>query len=50
MECTFRGLYPGWDTQSKGSVALEEKLGYHFNYKFDCFEIRERSPYEKRSN
>ncbi|MDO5291930.1 MAG: GNAT family N-acetyltransferase [bacterium] len=50
MECLSRGLYPNWDAQNKGSVALAEKLGYHFDYEYICFEIRERSPYEKRSH
>ena len=31
LECLDRGLYPSWDAQNKASVALAEKLGYHYS-------------------
>ena len=40
LECLSRGLYPSWDAQNLGSVALAEKLGYHFDYEYSVFEIR----------
>lgn len=39
LECLKRGLYPSWDAQNKWSVALAEKLGYHFDYAYQAFEI-----------
>lgn len=39
MECLDRGLYPSWDAQNQESVALAEKLGYHFDYEYTAFEI-----------
>lgn len=39
LECLERGLYPSWDAQNKGSVALAEKLGYHFDKEYDAYEI-----------
>ena len=39
LECLERGLYPSWDAQNKWSVALAEKLGYHFDYEYDAYEI-----------
>ncbi|MBS7008774.1 GNAT family N-acetyltransferase [Anaerostipes sp.] len=39
LECLDRGLYPSWDAQNQASVALAEKLGYHFNYEYKAFEI-----------
>lgn len=39
LECLDRGLYPSWDAQNLGSVALAEKLGYHFDYEYPAFEI-----------
>lgn len=40
MECLKRGLYPSWDAQNKRSVALAEKLGYHFSHEYTAYEIR----------
>lgn len=40
MECLERGLYPSWDAQNKWSVALAEKLGYHFSHEYTAYEIR----------
>lgn len=39
MECLKRGLYPSWDAQNKWSVALAEKLGYHFNHEYIAYEV-----------
>ncbi|MFT8352133.1 GNAT family N-acetyltransferase [Clostridium saccharoperbutylacetonicum] len=39
LECLKRGLYPSWDAQNKGSVALSEKLGYHFDKEYVAYEI-----------
>lgn len=39
LKCLERGLYPSWDAQNLWSVALAEKLGYHFDYEYDAYEI-----------
>ena len=39
LECINRGLYPSWDAQNKWSVALAEKLGYHFSHEYVAYEI-----------
>ncbi|MGN0132392.1 MAG: GNAT family N-acetyltransferase [Lachnospiraceae bacterium] len=39
LECLDRGLYPSWDAQNLWSVALAEKLGYHFDHEYEAFEI-----------
>ncbi len=39
LECLDRGLYPSWDAQNRGSVALAEKLGYHFDHAYVAYEI-----------
>lgn len=39
LECLKRGLYPSWDAQNKWSVALAEKLGYHFSHAYTAYEI-----------
>lgn len=41
LECLDRNLYPSWDAQNKWSVALAEKLGYHYNYTYTAYEIYE---------
>lgn len=40
LECLERGWYPSWDAQNRGSLALAEKLGYHFAYEYPAYEIR----------
>lgn len=40
LECVNRGLYPNWDAQNKWSVALAEKLGYHYDHDYTAYEIR----------
>ena len=39
LECLKKGLYPSWDAQNKESLALAEKLGYHYAYDYTAFEI-----------
>lgn len=39
LECLKKGLYPSWDAQNKGSVALAEKLGYHFDHEYTAYEV-----------
>ena len=39
LECLSRGLYPSWDAQNKWSVALAEKLGYHFDHEYVAYEV-----------
>lgn len=39
LECLEEGLYPSWDAQNKWSVALAEKLGYHFSHEYVAYEI-----------
>ena len=39
LECLERGLYPSWDAQNMGSVALAEKLGYHFDKEYTAYEV-----------
>lgn len=40
LNCLDRGLYPSWDAQNLWSVALAEKLGYHFDHEYDAYEIQ----------
>ena len=39
LQCLDRGLYPSWDAKNTWSVSLAEKLGYHFHYEYDAYEI-----------
>ena len=39
LHCLERGLYPSWDAATPISVALAEKLGYHFSHAYPCLEI-----------
>lgn len=39
LECLKRNLYPSWDAHNKISLALAEKLGYHFAYAYPIYEI-----------
>lgn len=41
LECLDRGLYPSWDAQNLWSVALAEKLGYHFDHEYPAYEIQD---------
>lgn len=39
LECLERDLYPSWDAQNKISVALAEKLGYHYSHTYTAVEV-----------
>lgn len=39
LECLAQNLYPSWDAQNKISVALAEKLGYHYECDYTAYEI-----------
>lgn len=39
LECLERNLYPSWDAQNLISVALAEKLGYHYSHTYTVVEI-----------
>lgn len=39
LECLNRNLYPSLDAQNKISVALAEKLGYHYDHDYTAYEI-----------
>lgn len=39
LECCKKGWYPSWDAQNLWSVALAEKLGYHFDHAYTAYEI-----------
>ena len=39
LECLKQNLYPSWDAHNKGSVALAEKLGYHYSHTYTAIEI-----------
>lgn len=39
IECLKRNLYPSWDAQNLWSVALAEKLGYHYERTYTVYEI-----------
>jgi GNAT superfamily N-acetyltransferase len=39
IECLRRGLYPSWDAHNLGSVALSQKLGYHFDREYPVYEV-----------
>ena len=41
LECLERGLYPSWDAQNKGFLALAEKLGYHYSHSYTAYEVYE---------
>lgn len=42
LHCLDRGLYPSWDAANKASVALAEKLGYHFSHEYTCCQVKWR--------
>ncbi len=39
LECLDRNLYPSWDAANKASVALAEKLGYHFEREYVTYYV-----------
>ena len=40
LECLDRNLYPGWDAQNKGSLAVAKKLGYEFDREYPVYEVK----------
>lgn len=40
LTCLENGLYPSWDAANLGSVALAEKLGYHFDREYVAYGIQ----------
>lgn len=43
LECLKRNLYPSWDAHNKSSIALAEKLGYHYSHTYTAVEIDDYS-------
>ena len=41
LECLKRNLYPSWDAHNKASVALAEKLGYHYSHSYEAIEVND---------
>lgn len=41
LSCLERGLYPSWDAQNVGSLALAEKLGYRYDCSYTAYEIND---------
>ena len=41
LACLKRGLYPSWDAHDLRSVALAQKLGYHLDYEYAAYEMKE---------
>jgi len=39
LECLNRGLYPSWDAANRESLALAEKLGYHFDKEYLAYQV-----------
>lgn len=39
LECLDKNLYPSWDARNLWSVALAEKLGYHYSHAYTTYEI-----------
>lgn len=51
LECLDRGWYPSWDAHNKASLALAEKLGYHFDHAYPVYEVMGLSrKYKKKEN
>jgi Sortase and related acyltransferases len=40
LECLDCGIYPSWDAANLGSVALSEKLGYHFEREYPAYAVK----------
>ena len=49
LACTERGLYPSWDAANPASVALAEKLGYHFDRAYTAYEISRSSSLSRKN-
>lgn len=39
LACLDKGLYPSWDAANTASVALAEKLGYHFDKEYPAYSV-----------
>lgn len=39
IKCLKRNLYPSRDAHNKASVALAEKLGYHYSHAYTAIEV-----------
>ena len=39
LDCLDQNLYPSWDAHNKASVALAQKLGYHYSHTYTAVEI-----------
>lgn len=39
LECLARNRYPSWDAHNLGSLALAQKLGYHFEREYPVYEF-----------
>lgn len=39
LACLDRGLYPSWDAQNLGSLALAQRLGYQFDRAYPVYEV-----------
>ncbi|MBK1809116.1 GNAT family N-acetyltransferase [Clostridium sp. YIM B02505] len=39
LDCLERVIYPRWDAANLESVALAEKLGYHFDKEYIVYSI-----------
>ncbi len=39
LECLDRHLYPSWDAHHLKSVALAQKLGYHYSHPYPIYEV-----------
>ena len=39
LECLKREIYPEWEAANMASVALAEKLGYHYDRAFDVYSL-----------
>lgn len=36
----LHGLYPSWDAANRESVALAEKLSYHFDREYTAYQVK----------
>lgn len=39
LACQKQGLYPSWDAQNPGSLALSLQLGYRFSHAYPAYEV-----------
>ncbi|MGI5896548.1 MAG: GNAT family N-acetyltransferase [Oscillospiraceae bacterium] len=39
LKCLHMGLYPSWDAANTASLALAQKLGYHFSHEYPVYHI-----------